>query len=79
VMEICRPGCVRLATTEGVPLPNPWNIEHLRKFYPKKRNWGVEFSSFVTGLCICVRQSGEVRPRKPSLLVCTHVYQVIRK
>jgi hypothetical protein len=34
VTEVCRPGCVRLATTEGVPLPNPWNIEHLRKFYP---------------------------------------------
>jgi hypothetical protein len=34
VTEICRPGCVHLATTEGVPLPNPWNIEHLRKFYP---------------------------------------------
>jgi hypothetical protein len=34
VTEICRSGCVRLATTEGVPLPNPWNIEHLRKFYP---------------------------------------------
>jgi hypothetical protein len=34
VTEICRPGCVRLATTEGVYLPNPWNIEHLRKFYP---------------------------------------------
>jgi hypothetical protein len=23
VTEICRPGCVRLATTKGVPLPNP--------------------------------------------------------
>jgi hypothetical protein len=23
VTEVCRPGCVRLATTEGVPLPNP--------------------------------------------------------
>ena len=34
VTEICRPGCVRLATTEGVPLHNPWNIEHLRKLYP---------------------------------------------
>jgi hypothetical protein len=34
VTEVCRPGCVRLATTKGVPLPNPWNIEHLRKFYP---------------------------------------------
>jgi len=33
VTEVCRPGCVRLATEEGVPLPNPWNIEHLRKFY----------------------------------------------
>jgi hypothetical protein len=34
VTEICRPGCVRLATTEGVPLANPWNIEYLHKFYP---------------------------------------------
>jgi hypothetical protein len=33
VTEICQPGCVRLATTKGVPLPNPWNIEHLHKFY----------------------------------------------
>jgi hypothetical protein len=23
VTEICRPGCVRLAKNEGVPLPNP--------------------------------------------------------
>jgi hypothetical protein len=34
VTEICRPGFVRLATTEGEPLPNPWNIEHLHKFFP---------------------------------------------
>jgi hypothetical protein len=34
VTEVCQPRCVRLATTEGVPLPNPWNIEHLHKFYP---------------------------------------------
>jgi hypothetical protein len=34
VTEVCRPRCVCLATTEGVPLPNPWNIEHLRKFFP---------------------------------------------
>ena len=33
VTEVCRPGCVRLATEDGVTLPNPWNIEHLRKFY----------------------------------------------
>jgi hypothetical protein len=29
VTEVCRPECVCLATAEGVPLPNPWNIEHL--------------------------------------------------
>jgi hypothetical protein len=34
VTEICHPGCVRLATTEGVPLSNPWKIEHLCKFFP---------------------------------------------
>jgi hypothetical protein len=28
---------------------------------------------------MCVRQSGVVCPRKPDLLVCTHVYQVVRK
>jgi hypothetical protein len=43
VTEICRPGCVRLATTEGEPLPNPWNIEHLRKFFPQKQTWGFSF------------------------------------
>ena len=32
VTEVCRPGCVRLATTEGESLPNPW----------------IQFSSFVT-------------------------------
>jgi len=34
VTKVCRPGCVRLATEGGTPMPNPWNIEHLRKFYP---------------------------------------------
>jgi transposase InsO family protein len=34
VTEVSRPGCVCLATTEGESLPNPWNIEHLRKFFP---------------------------------------------
>jgi hypothetical protein len=34
VTKVCRPGSVRLATEEGMQLPNPWNIEHLRKFYP---------------------------------------------
>jgi hypothetical protein len=34
VTQVCRLGCVRLATEDGEPLHNPWNIEHLRKFYP---------------------------------------------
>jgi hypothetical protein len=34
VTQVCRPGCVRLATEDGEPVHNPWNIEHLRKFYP---------------------------------------------
>jgi hypothetical protein len=34
VTKVCRPESVRLATTEGEPLSNPWNIEHLRKSYP---------------------------------------------
>jgi hypothetical protein len=34
VTQVCRPGCVHLATEDGEPLANPWNIEHLRKFYP---------------------------------------------
>jgi hypothetical protein len=33
VTEICRPGGNHLATA-GVPLPNPWSMEDLRKFYP---------------------------------------------
>jgi hypothetical protein len=34
VTQVCRPGCVRLATEEGEQVPHPWNIEHLYKFYP---------------------------------------------
>jgi hypothetical protein len=34
VTHIARPGSARLETTEGVPVGNPWNIAHLRKFYP---------------------------------------------
>jgi hypothetical protein len=45
VTEACRPGGVRLATTEGVPLPNPWNIEHSCKSNPQKRVRGVMISS----------------------------------
>jgi hypothetical protein len=34
VTQVCRPGCVCLATEDGTPLPNSLNIEHLRKFDP---------------------------------------------
>jgi hypothetical protein len=34
VTQVCHPGCVCLATKDGTPLPNSWNIEHLHKFYP---------------------------------------------
>jgi hypothetical protein len=34
VSKVCRLDSVRLAMEEGVQQPNPWNIEHLRKFYP---------------------------------------------
>jgi hypothetical protein len=34
VMHIARPGSAWLETVEGVPVGNPWNIAHLRKFYP---------------------------------------------
>nr|CAD40917.1 OSJNBa0088K19.3 [Oryza sativa Japonica Group] len=34
VIGVPRPGSVRLATGDGIELPNPWNIEHLRRFYP---------------------------------------------
>jgi hypothetical protein len=34
VMHIARPGSAQLETAEGVPVGNPWNIAHLRKFNP---------------------------------------------
>jgi hypothetical protein len=51
VTEICCPGCVRLATDNGVPLPNPWNIEHLRKFFPLKQIRGSTLNT--PGLLAC--------------------------
>ncbi|KAF8725758.1 hypothetical protein HU200_020310 [Digitaria exilis] len=33
VSKVLKPGTYRLQTEDGVELPNPWNIEHLRKFY----------------------------------------------
>nr|ABA96229.2 retrotransposon protein, putative, unclassified [Oryza sativa Japonica Group] len=34
VIGVPRPGSVRLAMGDGTELPNPWNIEHLHRFYP---------------------------------------------
>jgi hypothetical protein len=34
VTQVCRSRCVHLAMEEGQLVPRPWNIEHLRKFYP---------------------------------------------
>ena len=34
VTHVSRPGAARLETEDGVPVPNAWNIQHLRKFYP---------------------------------------------
>ena len=34
VKEITRPGAYRLMREDGSDVPNTWNIEHLRRFYP---------------------------------------------
>ena len=34
VVHVSRPGAACLETQEGVPTPNAWNIQHLRRFYP---------------------------------------------
>ena len=34
VVHVSRLGSERLETQEGVPIPNTWNIQHLRRFYP---------------------------------------------
>ena len=34
VVHFSRPGAARLETQEWVPIPNAWNIQHLRRFYP---------------------------------------------
>jgi hypothetical protein len=34
VTQVYHPRCARLSTEDGEPLLNPWNREHLRKFYP---------------------------------------------
>ena len=32
--KVTRPGSYRITDTDGNEVPNSWNIEHLRKFYP---------------------------------------------
>jgi hypothetical protein len=34
VTQVCRPGCICLTEEDGTSLSNPWNKEHLLKFYP---------------------------------------------
>jgi transposase InsO family protein len=33
VTQVCHPRCDCLSTEDGEALPNPWSIEHLRKFF----------------------------------------------
>ena len=34
VVQVTKPGAVRLVTEDGIQVQNSWNIEHLREFYP---------------------------------------------
>jgi hypothetical protein len=34
VMEVISPSTYRLQWADGQGVPNVWNIEHLRRFYP---------------------------------------------
>ena len=34
VTKVTRPGSYRINDADGNEVPNSWNIEHLRKFYP---------------------------------------------
>lgn len=34
VVQVTRPGSVRLETEDGIPVQNSWNVENLHKFYP---------------------------------------------
>jgi hypothetical protein len=34
VMEVINPSTYRLQWGDGQGVPNPWNVEHLRRFYP---------------------------------------------
>ena len=34
VTKVTRPGSYKITDADGNEVPNSWNIEHLRKFYP---------------------------------------------
>jgi hypothetical protein len=34
VSQVIEPGTYYLEEADGTPLPNAWNVDHLRKFYP---------------------------------------------
>ena len=34
IINVTRPGSYRITDADGIEVPNSWNIEHLRKFYP---------------------------------------------
>ena len=34
IAKVSKPGTYYLRTTEGMELMRPWNIEHLKKYYP---------------------------------------------
>ena len=36
VVQVTRPGSVRLETEDGVPVKNSWHIEHLQKYHLRK-------------------------------------------
>ena len=44
VIEVIRPGAYRLKDDNGDVLTNTWNIEQLRRFFPKK--FGLTVFSF---------------------------------
>ena len=39
VTKVTEPGSYRLIYADGLEVPNSWNIEHLRKFYPWAVKW----------------------------------------
>nr|AAD38291.1 putative polyprotein [Oryza sativa Japonica Group] len=63
VIGVPRPGSVRLATGDGTELPNPWNIEHLRRFYP----YLVVAVVRTTVAALLVGVEGEREPRGRTL------------